>query len=333
MDRVPEIVLAPMAGGPTTVALTTAVCEAGGLGFLAAGYLTAAAMVEQVHELRARTARAFGVNVFLMEERDVDHEAVAAYLETLAPVAARLGVELGAPRFHDDEYAAKVAALIELRAPVVSFTFACPARETVAALQAAGSQVWVTVTSPAEARIAAEQGVDALVAQGGEAGGHRGAFNDDGGADALDAQELTRALVDGQDLPVVAAGGVATADDVRRLRTAGAVAVQVGTAFLLADEAGTGGLHRDAVRRDLPTAFTNAFTGRTARGIVNAFMQEHAAAPFAFPHVHHATAPLRAAARRAGDADHVHLWAGTRHHLAEPRPAADIVHALQGGLR
>lgn len=326
--HIPRIVLAPMAGGPTTVELAAAVCEAGGLGFLAAGYLDWTRVADQVDQLRALTSAPFGVNLFVIREDPVDEERLRRYLEAIAPDADRLGCDLGAPRFDDDGFDPKVAALLEAKVPVVSFAIGCPPVEVVRALQQGDTSVWVTVTSLADAELAIATGCDALVAQGAEAGGHRSAFVDDGGLDAPTTIDLVRALSATTDVPVIAAGGIATAGDVRAVIDAGASAAQCGTAFLLADEAGTHQLHRDALTSGNPTAFTRAYTGRTARGIETRFMRDHPDAPSAYPHVHHATSAMRTAARETGDPECMSLWAGTRHALARSAPAAEIVRAL-----
>jgi nitronate monooxygenase len=168
------------------------------------------------------------------------------------------------------------------------------------------------------------------VAQGGEAGGHRGSFED-----ALDQRveplvPLVEEIRTMTDLPVVAAGGIATNEHVERALHAGAEAAAAGTAFMLAPEAGTSAAHRDAMRLATPTALTRAFTGRLARGIRNRFMLEHLDAPRAYPEIHYATAPLRAAGRQAGDPDVVNLWAGARHAMTLERPAAETLAALAG---
>jgi nitronate monooxygenase len=323
------IVLAPLAGGPTTPALVAAVSDAGGIGFLGAGYRTATDTVAQIGAVRALTDATFGVNVFVPRRDPVDPEALAAYLERLRPDAERAGVAVGEPRDEDDDWDAKIGVLLDARVPVVSFTFACPAAATIAALQEAGSEAWVTVTSPAEARIAREAGADALVCQGTEAGGHRGAFDDRDDSEHLGLLALLRLVAAEVDLPLVAAGGIADGPGVASILAAGAAAAQMGTAFLRASEAGTVAAHREALATDAPTALTRAFTGRTARGIVNRFMEEHSdAAVVAYPQVHHATAPMRAAARAAGDAGGFNLWAGQAHRLAREMPAAEIVRAL-----
>jgi nitronate monooxygenase len=327
LDRLEHpIVQAPMGGGPSTPALAAAVCEAGGLGFLAAGYRTPEAVQSEVEELRALTARPFGVNLFAPPGAPGDPPALERYRAAVAADAARQGVELGEPRHDDDGWDAKLALAAELQLPVVSFTFGCPGADVVRELHAAGSAVWVTVTTPGEAREAAAVDADALVVQGFEAGGHRGSFDDaaPGEIGLLALLQLVQAAVD---IPLVATGGIATGRGVAAVLAAGAAAAQLGSAFLLAPEAATAPAHRDAVVSEAPTALTRAFTGRTARGIVNRFMTEHEGLS-AYPEIHHRTAPLRAAARAAGDADAFHLWAGQAHQLARPRPAADLVREL-----
>jgi nitronate monooxygenase len=293
------------------------VSDAGGLGFVAAGYRSAA---ETEADISAVGARRFGVNLFVPGPREV--EDVAAYAERLAPEAERQGVALGEPRWSDDDWEAKLELVLRVRPAVVSFTFGVPSRELVEELRRAGSQVWVTVTSaePVEA--------DALVVQGAEAGGHRGGADDE---DALPLAELLRAIE--TDVPLIAAGGIAGAAGVRAALEAGATAVQVGTALLLTPEAGTSEPHRRALAGDAPTRLTRAFSGRRARGIENRFLREHdAVAPRAYPHVHYLTAPVRAAARAAGDPDAINLWAGTSYRLARAEPAADVVARLAAGL-
>ena len=322
---IPRVVLAPMAGGISTPALAAAVCEAGGLGILAAGYRTPDQVREEIAELRRRTEGPFGLNVLLVDERPVDREAVGRYAASLAPEAARYGVVLGEPRFDDDDRAEKVEIAAAERVPHVSFAFACPHPAEVEALHAAGAKVWVTVTEPGEAVVAREAGADVLVAQGVEAGGHRGTFDDAGPLGELGLLTLLRLVTPETDLPVVAAGGIMDAQAVYAALTAGAVAVQAGTAFMLCPEAGTRPAHREAFRTGEATALTRAFTGRRARGIVNRFLREHSAeAPAAYPHVHHLTRPLRG----TGEGEVLHLWAGQGFRLARAEPAADVVRRL-----
>jgi nitronate monooxygenase len=212
--------------------------------------------------------------------------------------------------------------------PVVSFTFGLPPADAVARLRAAGSEVWITVTTPYEAVEAAKAGADVLVVQGGEAGGHRGSFHDAPGQPAIPLEPLLEEIRGLTDVPLVGAGGIATNVHTNRALEAGATAVAAGTAFMLAPEAGTAAVHRDAIAAGTPTALTRAFTGRLARGIRNRFLLEHRDAPIAYPEIHYATAPIRAAGREQGDADVINLWAGARHSQAVARPAAETVGAL-----
>jgi nitronate monooxygenase len=322
------IVQAPLAGGPSTPALAAAVAEAGGLGFLAAGYKTADAVRADIAALRELTDLPFGVNLFAPPAPVHDAEAVERFAGELRGEAERYGAALGEPRHDDDGWAAKLAGVAELAVPVVSFTFGCPGAGDVQDLHRAGAAVWVTVTTPAEAVVAAAAGADALVVQGAEAGGHRGSFDDaaPGAIGLLALLQLVAAVVD---LPLVATGGIATGRAVAGVLAAGASAAALGTAFMLCPEAATSPAHREAIAGDGDTALTRAFTGRTARGIVNRWLREHSAgAPSAYPDVHYLTAAVRAAARSQRDADGFHLWAGQAHALAEPVPAGELVARL-----
>jgi nitronate monooxygenase len=328
------IVQAPLAGGPSTPELAAAVADAGGLGFVAAGYRTPDGLHEALARTRALTDRPFGVNLFAPTGSPADPEVVRGYAARLQGEAERTGVALGEPRFDDDAFEAKLALLEADPVAVVSFTFACPPPAAIERARATGAAVWVTVTGPDEAEEAAAAGAEALVVQGAEAGGHRGAFVDrpervDIGLLAL--LQLVRARVD---LPLVASGGIATGAGVAAVLAAGAAAAQVGTAFMRCPEAGTSAPHREAIASSRPTGLTRAFSGRLARGIVNRLQAEHsAAAPLAYPEIHHVTAPMRAAARAAGDGEVINLWAGEAHELAQAIPAAEVVARLMEDAR
>ena len=323
------IVQAPMAGGPSTPELAIAVSEAGGLGFVAAGYKQAPAVRDEIRAVRAGTSAPFGVNLFVPAAGPADPESVQAYVERLAPEAERHGAELGEARFDDDDWAAKLEVMYEERPAVVSFTFGCPEASVVNRLHGVGVAVWVTVTNVAEALVAREPGADALVAQGTEAGGHRGGFVEDGsGEGGIGLLALATPL------PLIATGGVADGAALAAVLCAGAGAAQIGTALMLAPEAGTAEAQRALLAERRPTRVTRAFTGRAARGIVNRFMTEHGdVAPVAYPEVHHITSSLRSAARRAGDAEAFNLWAGQAHELVQARPAADIVREMAAEAR
>lgn len=324
------IVGAPLAGDPSTPQLAVAVSEAGGLGFLAAGYKTATDVPGDLAAVRRATERPFGLNLFVPSSARVDERALEGYRERLAGEEERYGVACGEPRWSDDDWHAKLELVARERPAVVSFTFGCPDAAVVGNLRALGVEIWCTVTSREEARAAAAARVDALVVQGAEAGGHQSSW-DDTDDDPLPLLALLESVRSATDLPLVAAGGIADPTDVRAVLDAGAAAAQIGSALMLTPEAGTSEPHRAALTGDAPTALTRAFTGRRARGIVNRFMRDHGeAGPKAYPHVHYLTAPLRAAARAAGDPGGVNLWAGKRYALAEVKPAGEVVRALAG---
>jgi len=324
------VVGAPLGGGPGTAALAATVSEAGGLGFLAAGYKSADEVEAQIAELHSLTARPFGLNIFYPVRDDIDEAALVAYVRSLRGEEERYGVACGEGRWSDDAWDAKLTLAIREHPAVVSFTFGCPEREVVEELRTAGSAVWATVTTPAEAEIALARGVDALVLQGAEAGGHQGAFvqTEDEPLSIAALLQLVRPLTE---LPLIAAGGIGSARSVALVRAAGAAAAQVGSAFLLAPEAGTSEPHRRALKGDASTRLTRAFTGRRARGLVNRFMREHESeAPVGYPEIHLVTAPLRARARELGDADGLNLWAGQAYGLAREEAAGAIVERLAG---
>jgi nitronate monooxygenase len=323
------IVQAPMAGGPSTPQLAAAVSNAGGLGFVGAGYRSVGAMREDIAATRAATPRAFGVSLFVPVPGPADPAVVDAFRREVEPDAAAAGVALGDARFDDDAFGAKVDALCKERIAVAHVAFGLPPREATRALKAAGSEVWVTVTTAEEGGLAAEAGADAIVAQGVEAGGHRGSFARGDAGGQLGVLALVQLLVAAGGPPVVASGGLMTGGAVAAVLAAGARAAQLGSAFLLAPEAGTSTPHRDAVASPAPTALTRAFSGRLARGIENRFLLEHGpTAPAAYPEVHHITTPLRAHGRSTGDGDVVNLWAGQAHELARPEPAGQIVRRI-----
>jgi nitronate monooxygenase len=317
------IIGAPMAGGPSTPALAAAVSEAGGLGFLAAGMISPERLAADVWETLSLTDRPFGVNVFLPDRRVPDQLAVAAYRQSLAGEAERWGVALGEPARGDDGYRAKLDALLAEPVAVVSFVFDLPDGPTVAALQRAGSEVWATVNHPDAVTIADELGVDAVVLQGTEAGGHRGGSADDADYGVL---PLLRLAAGRTGRPLIAAGGIADGAALAAVLAAGATAGQLGTALLRCPEAGTSPVHRAAVAGSADTALTRAFTGRRARAMVNDFLLRHEPeAPAAYPEVLEMTRPVLAAARAAGDAGVANLWAGQAHELARDIPAGRVV--------
>lgn len=315
-----------MAGGPSTPALAAAVSAVGGLGFIAAGYKSPEELRADIIRTRELTSAPVGVNLLLLSETPVDRAGLTAYARAIEPEVHRHRVAVGEPHFDDDSVDAKLEVVCRERPPITSFTFGCPAPEVVQRLHERDIAVWVTVTEVEEAILAARSGADALIVQGVEAGGHRGSFEDADGCGEIGLLPLLRLIARDSELPLIASGGIADGAAVAAVVVAGARAAQIGTAFMRCPEAATSDPHRDALTRPTPTALTRAFSGRRARGIVNAFMRDHSTdAPSAYPHVLHLTAPLRAAARKAGDADAINLWAGQAHTLAEGRPAGELV--------
>jgi nitronate monooxygenase len=330
-DLAVRIIVAPMAGGPSTPELAAAGTNAGGLGFVPAGYLTAEAFAERITATRRLTTGPVGANLFVPQPSAGTPAAIEAYSAALTPEAEHYGVSLGEPRFDDDAWAGKLDLLLDLRPEVVSFTFGLPSAGECRRLREAGITTVGTVTTLTEAQTAAALGVDALAAQGPSAGGHRGTFDPAAQPAAQPLDDLLAEVTAAVEVPVVAAGGLMTADDVGRVLHAGAVAAQLGTAFLLADESGSSPVHRAALvdPQFTETVVTRSFSGRYARGLRNRFIDEHEAdAPFGYPEIHYLTSPLRAASVRAGDPHAVNVWAGTGFREAKAAPVAEIFRSL-----
>ncbi|MFE0327636.1 nitronate monooxygenase [Streptomyces sp. NPDC003753] len=328
------IVQAPMAGGASVPQLAAAVSEAGGLGFLAAGYKTADGMYQEIKQLRGLTHRPFGVNVFMPQPEYADPAAVEVYANQLAGEATWYETELGdRDSGRDDGYDAKLAVLLDDPVPVVSFHFGVPAPDVLASLRRLGTLTLVTATTAEEALAVQEAGADAVIAQGVEAGGHQGTHrdsheNDGAGIGLLSLLAQVRETVS---IPIVAAGGIMCGSQIAAVLAAGASAAQLGTAFLATPESGAHSAHKQALTDPhfVRTELTRAFSGRPARGLVNRFMREHGPyAPAAYPEIHHLTSPLRKAAAKAGDAQGMALWAGQGHRLARDLPAGRLVEVL-----
>ncbi|KUN83571.1 2-nitropropane dioxygenase [Streptomyces bungoensis] len=346
------IVQAPMAGGVSVPRLAAAVSEAGGLGFLAAGYKTADGLYQEIKQLRSLTGRPFGVNVFMPQPEYPGAStgspgaagaappsgAVELYAHQLAGEAAWYDTELGDPDSgRDDGFEAKLAVLLDNPVPVVSFHFGVPDREVVDSLHRAGTFTLVTATTAEEARAVERAGADAVIAQGVEAGGHQGTHRDlpENDGAGLGLLSLVAQIGEAVDLPVVAAGGIMRGGQIAAVLAAGAAAAQLGTAFLATAESGAHALHKQALTNPLfaRTELTRAFSGRPARALVNRFLREHGPyAPAAYPEVHHLTSPLRKAAARADDAQGMALWAGQGHRMARDLPAGELVRVLAGEL-
>ncbi|MER6345168.1 NAD(P)H-dependent flavin oxidoreductase [Streptomyces sp. NPDC001595] len=331
------VLAAPMAGSPTTPELVVSAARAGSLGFLAAGYKTSEALEAQIAHVRTAGIGAFGVNLFVPGRVPVDPVDFRAYARAIAPEAETYGLDTERALIveDDDHWTDKLDLLLSSPVPVVSFTFGLPEPAVIASLRAAGTLVVQTVTSPAEARAAAEAGVDVLAVQSSDAGGHSGTWSPQHPSPAMPLPELLRAVRSDVSVPLVAAGGIATPKEVTEALSSGAGAVMVGTVLLRADEAGTSAPHRAALtdpeRRG--TVVTRAFTGRPARALRNDFVDRYGElAPYGYPALHHLTSPMRGAATAASDVERINLWAGTGYRHATAEPAGRILDRLASGV-
>jgi nitronate monooxygenase len=333
------IIQAPMAG-VQAADLAVAAAEAGALGSLPCAMFSVEDMRRELSSIRARTSKPVNVNFFVHTPPTPDPARESAWRATLAPYYKELGIDpssIPAGRGREPFGAAYADALEEFKPGVVSFHFGLPSAELLARVKRWGAKVLASATTVEEARWLEARGVDAVIAQGVEAGGHRGIFLSEDLTTQAGTFALVPQVVRAVKVPVIAAGGIADADGVAAAMRLGASAVQVGTAFLLCREATTSAVHRAALKSDdaRHTALTNVFTGRPARGILNRVMRElgpiNVAAP-AFPLAASAVAPLRAKAEAAGSGDFSPLWSGQNASGCREAAAAEIVRALAQGL-
>jgi len=329
------IIQAPMAGVQGS-ALAIAVCNAGGLGSLPAAMLGADALRTELQAMRAGTTRPFNVNFFCHQPPPPDAAREARWRALLLPYFAELGIDPGVIAAGPGRlpFGAEAATVLEEFEPaVVSFHFGLPPPELLARVRRWGAKIMSSATTVEEARWLEARGVDAVIAQGLEAGGHRGSFLLDGLAGQAGTFALLPQVVDAVKVPVIAAGGIADARGVAAAVALGAAGAQLGTAYLLCDEATTSPVHRASLESEAArsTALTNLFSGRPARGIVNRLMRElgpmNGAAP-SFPLASAALAPLRAKAEREGRGDFSPLWAGQNTSGCRKGPAAALTRAL-----
>jgi len=329
------IIQAPMAGVQDH-ALAAAVSNAGGLGSLPCAMLSADGVRKELTVLQARTQRPYNVNFFCHEPPEPSPDREAAWRETLAPYYREFGIDPGSipagpGRMPFSEDAAEVLAAFKPK--VVSFHFGLPAAALLQRVRSMGAKILSSATTVEEARWLESRGVDAIIAQGLEAGGHRGLFLSDDLTTQMGAFALLPQIVRAVRVPVIAAGGIADRQGIAAAMALGAAGVQIGTAYLLSAEATTTSVHRAALKSEAArhTALTNLFTGRPARGIVNRIMRElgpiSAAAP-AFPLATSAIAPLRSKAEARGSGDFSPLWAGQNASGCRELPAAEITRRL-----
>jgi nitronate monooxygenase len=327
---------APLAGGGDTPALVAAVCEAGGLGFIGAAYLTPEQIGEAAGEVQTQTSRPFGINLFAPAPMPHPPENPQPALERVAPFFAELRLEPPVvPTPAPDSFNQQLTAALESGAAVFSFSVGILPKTAIEAIKGRGMFLIGTATTVEEAIELEKAGVDAIVAQGSEAGGHRATFGADFDAGLVGTISLVPQVVDAVTVPVIASGGIMDGRGIAAALALGASAVQLGTAFLTCDEAGVPEVYKKAIlaAREDQTRLTRAFSGRPARGIVNRFMLEverndAADAILPFPLQNQLTRPLRNAAAKQGRAEFLSLWAGQGIRLAQHQAAALLMERL-----
>jgi nitronate monooxygenase len=324
------IAAGPMAGGPSTPALVAAVSASGGLGSLGAGYLSPDAIRNEIRTVRAATARPFACSLFAPAAYAVDAHEIAAAIAALAPYREELGLPAQeAPTRFAEDFDAQLDVVVSERVPVFTFTFGLLPEPAIESLHRSGAKVGGTATTPAEAKLLEDSGVDFVVAQGGEAGGHRGSFVETRGDDVVGLLALVPQVRDTVRVPVVAAGGIMDGRGITAALTLGASAVQLGTAFLLCPEAGTSAPYRSAIRvaRAEDTVITSVFSGRRARGVLNRMAAELAGMRGLppYPVLNALTRDLRSAAAARGTSDFLSLWCGQGVGLIREMPARDLM--------
>ncbi len=319
------IIQAPMAGGVSTVQLAIAVSKSGGLGFLAAGYKTVDQLEEEIVTCMNEEVP-FGVNLFVPTNDPFTEEA-KLYHDTLQQ---QFNMELQIPADSTDFYDEKLALVKRYKVPYVSFTFGCPSIHIITDLQQAGIQIIVTVTSLAEALQAKNAGVNAICVQGIEAGGHRASFQNEDVEQEIPLLHLIEQIRREINLPIIAAGGIMNGQHIKDILKVGADAVQLGTAFLCAEESGANDLYKQMLlSKNRETVMTRAFTGRLARGLENAFTNKYAAlAPKCYPAVHFLTQPIRKDALENRNPENMSMWAGINYSFIKRGSAHEILQKL-----
>ncbi len=327
------VIQAPLAGGGDTPELVAAVCEAGALGFIGAAYLSPAQIIEAGKNVRARTGRRFGINLFAPQPMPDMPPRPEPALARVARYFAEMGLPPPSlPSSAGASFDEQLAAALQTDASVFSFTFGVLPASIIQAVKSRGMFLMGTATSVDEAVALERAGVDAVVTQGSEAGGHRGSFLGDFDAGMVGTISLVPQVADAVRVPVIASGGIMDGRGIAAALVLGASAAQMGTAFLTCDEAGVPGAYKDTILKahETETRITRAFSGRPARGIVNRFMNEvESGAPadaiLPFPFQNALTRPLRTAAAKQGRAEFLSLWAGQGVRMARRQPAAGLI--------
>lgn len=332
------IIQGPMGGGPSTPELVAAVSNAGGLGSLGAAYMTPDQIGDAIRRIRSLTSRPFNVNLFAggwnAAQRANQNFDAGPMLDLLSEIHQRLGIPPpAAPKLAPDPFPAQLEVVLDARPPIFSFTFGIPNREDIARLKSRGILILGTATTLAESRCLEDAGVDAVVAQGAEAGAHRGTFLDSFESSMVPTLDLVQATVGAVSLPVIATGGLMDRSDVLAALNAGASAASLGTAFLASPESGASAAYKRTIlaAKEDTTVVTRAFSGRPARGLPNAFIASADAQPehiLPYPLQNSLTRPMRTAAAQQGIADYLSLWAGQGVARATSLAAGELVARL-----
>ncbi|HKW54026.1 MAG TPA: nitronate monooxygenase [Stellaceae bacterium] len=333
------IIQGPMGGGPSTPELVAAVSNAGGLGSLGAAYLTPEQIADAIRRIRALTERPFNVNLFAGAWQTASAVDPAPMLAVLAEIHAALGLPAPTvPVVPPDPFEAQLEAVLAARPPIFSFTFGIPGNAAMARIKESGAVMLGTATTVHEGRMLAEAGADAVVAQGAEAGAHRGTFASPFAEAMIPTLDLVAGIAASVRVPVIASGGIMDGGAIATAMARGAAAAQLGTAFLVCPESGAPAAHKQAIlaAREDRTVITRAFSGRPARGIANAFMAKLAGREdviLPYPLQNMLTRAMRTAAAKGGDAGFLSLWAGTGAPQARALAAGALVARLAEEMR
>lgn len=327
------IIQAPMAGGPTSADLVAAVANAGGLGMIGAGYMSPDQIKNLIREVKKKTVHPFGVNLFVPAPYDAGVQEIQNAKENLKPFQARLGIQDNTcilPTYENDLriFLEQIQIVINEKVPVCSFTFGLPSEEVISKLKQEGIVVIGTATTVREAVLIEQAGLDAVVAQGSEAGGHRGTFNGDFKDSLIGLMSLIPQVCDTVKIPVIAAGGIMDGRGVLAAKVLGADAVQLGTAFLATHESGAQTIYKDALLKatEDQTALTRAFSGKPARGLKNKFISEMNGTEIpAYPIQNELTKGIRKAASDHNNPDYLSMWSGQSARLAKKSSVRELL--------
>lgn len=323
-----------MAGGITSPELVAAVSNAGGLGMIGAGYMTPDQVRFQIKEVQRFTDKPFGVNLFVPGKYEVDEEKLQNAKSLLKPILEDLGVEndVVLPNIEEDilTFHEQLNILMEENVPICSFTFGLPSTEIVAKLKDKSLVLIGTATTVSEAIINQRAGMDVVVVQGSEAGGHRGSFQFDNNHSLIGLMSLIPQVSDHVDIPIIAAGGIMDARGLIAAKCLGAAGVQMGTAFLVCEESGANKIHKDAIinAAEEQMVLTNAFSGKLARGVKNGFIEKmnpHGDALPDYPLQNELTKAIRKKSAVMKNPDYMSLWAGQSPRLAKTFKASDLI--------